>query len=278
MGENIIMMFCCLPCSITFTILGIESWRKKTPVHFWSGTKVTAEEVTDVKAYNRANARMWFVYSVPYWTAAFLSVKNGLLAGIILGVACTFGTITLAAWYALWIEKKYKWKYVQFHQSVKAEQEKSMQIPRTKTKLEKNLDIASTLILAGTVLWMAAMWKFLPDEIPRHYNVLGEADAWSGKGILIFNLAMEAGMYLMMLTVKKIPGMWSMPQKKTEEEQKKVYDYCGNMIAVLNLVIVVMFTYMTVCSALGKPLGSGFILFSLAGTFVPIIYYMIKMY
>lgn len=174
MGERIIMVFCCLPCAATFTILGIAAWRKKTPVHFWTGTNVTADEVTDVRAYNRANAKMWFAYSFPYWLAAAISFQNALLAGVILGVSATFGTLGIVVWYMLRIEKRYKWKYVQFHQSLQAEQEKREKFLRTKTKLEKYLDILSAVLMIGTVLWVAVMWRFLPERIPRHYNAMGK--------------------------------------------------------------------------------------------------------
>lgn len=149
---------------------------------------------------------------------------------------------------------------------------------RKKTKQEKNIDILSTIILAGTIVWVVVMWKFLPGKIPRHYNAAGDADAWSGKGILIFDLAVEIGMYLLMIGTKKFPGIWNVPRKKTKEEQETVYAYSGKMLSVINVAIMVMFTYMTVCSGLGKPLGSGFLWISLAGTFIPMIYYTVKMY
>lgn len=96
--------------------------------------------------------------------------------------------------------------------------------------------------------------------------------------MLLFDLVTEAGMYLLMIVLGKGMGMWNVPQKKTKEEQEKVYLYCGHMISILTLVMVVMFGYMTVCNALGVSLGNGFIWFSLVGTIVPAIYYTVKMY
>lgn len=278
MGENIIVLICFLPCPIIFTIIGIVAWRMKTPMHFWSGSKVLPEEVTDVKAYNHAYAKMWFVYTLPYWIATVLVFKSAFLAAILLGVCAIFGTIAMVAWYTMWIEKRYKWKYVSFHQSLKAEQEKKERIPRKKTKLEKNVDAVATVVFLGTIIWVAVMWRSFPDAIPRHYNAAGVVDAWSGKEMLIYDLAMEGGLYLLMVVTKRIPGTWNTPQKKTKEEQEKVYDYCGQMLSVVNLVIVIMFSYMTVCSALGRALGGKFLWLSLAGTFIPIVYYIFKMY
>lgn len=279
MGENIIMLVCFLPCPMIFTLIGLVAWRRKTPMHFWSGSKVLPEEVTDVKAYNHAYALMWFVYTIPYWISTILVLKNRMLAGIILGVWALFGTIAMVAWYTMWIEKKYKWKYVDFHQSLKAEQEKRAKIiSRKRTKFEKNMDKVSLVIFLVTAVWIAAMWKFLPEKIPSHFNGLGDADAWSGRGILIFDLSMQGILYLMMTATEKMQGIWNVPQKKTEEQQAQVYEYAGKMIAVLKLAVVLIFGYITICSGLGRELGGWFLWGSLGATFIPMGYYIYKMY
>lgn len=149
---------------------------------------------------------------------------------------------------------------------------------RTKTRFEKNLDILSTVVLIGTIVWVAVMWRFLPERIPRHYDVLGKPDAWSGRGILIFDVATEVGLYLLMLGTKKFPQLWNVPQKDTREGQEKVLTYSARMLSVVNLALVVTFTYMTICSGLSKPLGGSFIWFSLGGALIPVIYYTVKMY
>lgn len=272
------MLICFIPCPVIFTIIGLVAWGKKTPMHFWSGSKIASEEVTDVKAYNHAYARMWLVYAIPYWIATFLVFLNGMIAGIVLGVYTIFGTIAMAAWYTMWIERKYKWKYVDFHRSLKTEQEKRELFQRKKTKLEKNMDTISLVVFLGTVIWVAVMWKSFPDKIPSHFNGAGDADAWSKKGILIFDLAMEGFLYLMMVATAKTWRIWNVPQKKSKEQQEKVYEYAGKMIAVLKLVIILIFSYMTVCSGLARELGGWFLGMSMGGTFLPIIYYIFKMY
>ena len=69
----IIMAGCCFACALTFC--GIAFWARKSkkPINFWSGTKVPCEKVTDIPAYNRANAAMWIGYSLPYWLAGLVA-------------------------------------------------------------------------------------------------------------------------------------------------------------------------------------------------------------
>lgn len=59
-GESIVYILSTLITSSFFIIFGIYAFFKKDPVHFWSGSVVKNEEIKDVKAYNRANAFMWF--------------------------------------------------------------------------------------------------------------------------------------------------------------------------------------------------------------------------
>ena len=46
-----------------FFCLGLYSYKMKTPMHFWDGTIGNSHAVTDIKAYNREQAIMWFGFS-----------------------------------------------------------------------------------------------------------------------------------------------------------------------------------------------------------------------
>ena len=74
---------------------------------FWSGTQVDAASITDVKAYNLENSRMWKWYSIWYWIAgiAWAWSKAAALTALFLG--CSIGIVILLKTY-LKIEKKYK--------------------------------------------------------------------------------------------------------------------------------------------------------------------------
>ena len=108
----IIMSLCCFGSALTF--VGIAVWAKKSkkPINFWSGISVPADKVTDVSAYNHANAVMWSVYSVPFWLAGLVGSFGVLgdiytiVAAILLSVACFPGAFLLI-WAYRKIEKRY---------------------------------------------------------------------------------------------------------------------------------------------------------------------------
>ena len=60
-GAVIAFVIVCF-CGLIMWAVALWSLKKKTPMHFWAGTTVPEETITDVKKYNRANAWMWFLY------------------------------------------------------------------------------------------------------------------------------------------------------------------------------------------------------------------------
>ena len=57
--ETFIFLLITIPVALAFTILGVYAWRRKKPTWFWSGSEVKEREISDVKAYNKANGIMW---------------------------------------------------------------------------------------------------------------------------------------------------------------------------------------------------------------------------
>jgi len=109
----IMMILCGFGCGALFSWLGSWAVNRKDPMHFWTGTTVDPETISDVPAYNRANARMWKQYSIPYWISGaagiliFWDVRILVLSVILIGLACTVGLWWLINTYRK-IEKQYK--------------------------------------------------------------------------------------------------------------------------------------------------------------------------
>ena len=105
--ENIIWYIIMVPCSAVFTIIGIYAWNRKKPMWFWSGSTVEETEIADIPAYNRANGRMWIVFSLPLWLSTFLGLWNEMIALILLAVDLVIGLTVLMIVYKR-IYAKYK--------------------------------------------------------------------------------------------------------------------------------------------------------------------------
>ena len=108
MSKDSIVMLCILvPLAAFFTGIGIFAWTRKKPMWFWSGSTVRESEITDVRAYNRANGIMWIAFSLIFWVAAVLGVFHAGAAGLVIGLGTVAGTVSLIFIYQA-IYRKYR--------------------------------------------------------------------------------------------------------------------------------------------------------------------------
>ena len=107
MAGTIIWCVTVFGCAVLFVGLGIYAKGLKKPMWFWAGTEVDPNSITDVKAYNAENAKMWMWYSLWYWVAGFAWFwSEGIaLAAMILGSSVGIGMLIHTFQK---IEKKYK--------------------------------------------------------------------------------------------------------------------------------------------------------------------------
>ena len=108
----IIIGFCSLLCAGIFYGIGIWAEKRTDPMHFYSGTNVDPRTISDIPAYNGENARMWKLFSVPFWLCVlcsvlcFWDVRFSTVSIVLLVVSCTVGIGWLVARYHR-ILKKY---------------------------------------------------------------------------------------------------------------------------------------------------------------------------
>ena len=108
----LIMCSCCFGCAFLFLLIGIHADKSVKPVGFWSGKEVDPHSVSDVDSYNKENARMWKMYSVPYFLSGILSIPGGyhegfiIASAVVLSLAALLGIPVLISNYRK-IEKKY---------------------------------------------------------------------------------------------------------------------------------------------------------------------------
>ncbi len=89
-GTAVLVTSCWL-CGAFFLGFGLFARRYKKPVWFWSGSTVDPASIADIPAYNRANSRMWTVFSLPFWISGLLGFWLPMVSGILLAVSCIGG-------------------------------------------------------------------------------------------------------------------------------------------------------------------------------------------
>ncbi|GEM_PF-1264291 len=105
------------------------------------------------------------------------------------------------------------------------------------------MEIIGVMILLAILIATAYVYPTLPDRVPTHFNALGEADRWGGKGYLWFVPAMSVFLYLLITIAGFFPKTWNYPSKidpsKLPLAEKKV----RNLLMIVKLIITAMFGY-----------------------------------
>ncbi|MEE0830236.1 MAG: hypothetical protein UIM26_02095 [Longicatena sp.] len=106
MAGRIICLLVCLGCGLVFYVLGIYASKLEKPMHFYTGTQIDANTITDIRQYNQENARMWKWYSLWYFVAGIVGIWSTFLCVAFMCLGCSVGIVLLVIKYHR-ILKKY---------------------------------------------------------------------------------------------------------------------------------------------------------------------------
>ena len=144
--------------------------------------------------------------------------------------------------------------------------------------LYRIINILCLVIMVGSLVWLIVYWKHIPDEIPTHFNVYGDADDFGSKKEIII-LPIFAWMTFGMISlIECFPGAWNTGVKVTPENSARVYGILKGMIVILKLFVVLTFTLLMVFSAISKGLPIWLLPVELVGIFGTIIVSLIRLY
>ena len=84
-GETILMIVVVFFSVMPFILYGVSAFIRKTPINFWTGDVIPSSDISDIKAYNRANGIMWILAGIIITALSFLPAffKSDLI-GILL--------------------------------------------------------------------------------------------------------------------------------------------------------------------------------------------------
>lgn len=145
--ANIIFAATCWLCSLIFGAIALWAFKRKDPMHFWSGSTVRPEEIEDIPSYNRANGLMWAIYTVCMVVTGILSLFSIMIGAILLGIICVPGIVVLVVAYNQ-IYNKYRRTSV------------SNKTDDSKSKMPKAVIIAITSISAIIFITVGALFFY----------------------------------------------------------------------------------------------------------------------
>lgn len=112
-------------------------------------------------------------------------------------------------------------------------------------------EVLCLALLLGTIIFLIAFWKNIPDSVPNHFDGAGRIDGYAQKKTLILLPVFMAVLYAVLSLVR------TMRFRSLGKEVRVPVPPL--LFPMMKLAVLAAFAYMTVCSALGRPLGAWYL-------------------
>lgn len=132
-------------------------------------------------------------------------------------------------------------------------------------------------LLVGILIYLGLNWDIIPEKIPGHYNAFGIVDRWANKGELFIVPIIAWIMYISLTVIEKYPQIWNTGIQVTENNQKLVYRLLKDMLGTEKLLMVTVFSFITINSSLSKGLPNWFLPVSLFLVFGSLMFFIIRL-
>jgi len=121
------------------------------------------------------------------------------------------------------------------------------------TNVERNFDLVSFACVVIMVMGSIAMMAYLPDRIPIHWNLKGQADGFGSKTTMLLLPMFSVLFFCMFSWVYKIPHKYNYAQKLTPENYEEQYLGSRKLLRIIHA-----FSQITFVCILGFILNGAF--------------------
>lgn len=112
------------------------------------------------------------------------------------------------------------------------------------SRLEIALRLAAALGILTFVYLLVQYFPALPARIPVHFNAAGQVDGWGSKHTLLFLFALTAVLLLGLTILRRYPHKFNYLYPITAQNAEKQYRLACELLAVLQVQVVWLFTYL----------------------------------
>ena len=158
---------------------------------------------------------------------------------------------------------------------------KRPKIKIVKTKSEWIWDFIGYSFYFGSLIFLIYNWKGLPDEVPAHYNALGEVDRWGSKMELFILPIVGAISALLLQLFEKFPESHNYPERLSKENVKEFYLISRKLVNQLKNICLIIFALILIESVsialgMGNGFGVWFLPIAILSALIPIVLGIIK--
>lgn len=116
------------------------------------------------------------------------------------------------------------------------------------------LEAICIVIFVVLCIYLIFSWAKIPDVIPTHFGISGQADSFGSKNSVFYLLPVILGFYLGLTLLQRFPNIYNYIVDITEKNALIQYTYAVRMMRFLKLIVVLIFSYIefqSVRTALG---------------------------
>ena len=156
--------------------------------------------------------------------------------------------------------------------------------PRIKlemTEWDRLMDIIVLVVVVLHIVYVARSFSALPEIIPTHFDAHGQPDGHGSRAFIWVLPGVTAFLFVVLQLLSRYPHIYNYLVKITQENAEKQYRNAIKMIRLLNIVVQVLFfyiSYISITASKGLSVAnSAYIIpMIIISLFVFIAYYLIK--
>ena len=124
-----------------------------------------------------------------------------------------------------------------------------MKLPRTIP--QRVMEVLCLVLLLLQIVLPLAFWRFIPDPLPTHYNMAGEADGWGSRGTVFIMAGFSLFMWVFLGAVNRMePRKWNIPFTIPWGREVPVYSAVKTMLVAVKLETMLLFAAQELTMAL----------------------------
>jgi Protein of unknown function (DUF1648). len=132
-------------------------------------------------------------------------------------------------------------------------------------------------LLIGLLIYLCLSWSSIPEKLAGHYNAAGEINRWGTKGELLITPIIAWIIYIGLTIVENFPQIWNTGVQVTENNKVRIYRIIKNLLGTEKVIVVSVFTFITINQSLSKPLPIWFLPVFLVLMFGSLILFIFKL-
>lgn len=122
--------------------------------------------------------------------------------------------------------------------------EKRPRIPVKLTAFDYLIEIIGIIGVISLFVLTIYFFNDLPPQIPKHFNALGQVDAYGNRGTIWLLPIVGLVLYTGLTVLNKFPFLYNYPAKVTTENAEKLYTLGTRTIRLLKLIVILLFVFL----------------------------------